>query len=137
MKIWKSVLLLVLVFAAGMAVGIVSTQVFVRRVVQAAIAHPDGVQMMMERNLTRRLYLDFDQQTKLHAILADTRRQLGELRRQYQPQANVILRGADQKIAALLTPEQQAHYEKIKDKAWPALQRLRNQPAGSNSSNSN
>lgn len=139
MKIWKSVMLLMLVFFAGIAVGVVGTRAFVRQVVQTAIVHPEKTQLMVEYNLSYRLHLDPDQQTKVHAILADARRQLAELRRQFQPQANSVLRGADQKISAVLTPEQEARYERIKDKAWPALQRLhnQNQPANSNTLNSN
>ena len=133
MKVWKSLLLLTLVFVAGVAVGIVGTRVFVRQVVQAAIVHPERAQMTVERNFTWRLQLDTDQQTKLHSIMADTRKQLAVLRRQYQPQVTNVLRDADQKISALLDPGQQARYDKIKDKVWPALQRLRNQPAGANS----
>jgi hypothetical protein len=124
MKRWKVVLLLVLVFLAGLAVGVVGTRVVVRRVVQQAILHPERVQGVMERNLTRRLRLDADQQIKLHAILTDARGQLGDLRKEFQPQAAQILHDTDQKVSALLTPDQQARYEKFKDRNWPALRRL-------------
>jgi hypothetical protein len=125
MKNWKSLLLLALVFFAGAAVGVVGTRVVVRRVVQQAIAHPEKMQSLMERNLTRKLRLDNDQQVKLHGILTDARGQLSGLRREFQPQAAAVLHGADDKIAALLTPDQQARYEKFKEKNWPALRALR------------
>lgn len=124
MKNWKSILLLVLVFFAGLAVGMVGTRIVVRRTVQLAIIHPEKAQVFFERNLARRLQLDSDQQAKLHAILVDTRVQLRDLRKQIQPQAAGILRGADAKISALLTPEQQARYEKIKQNGGPAWRRL-------------
>src|SRR5580692_2942488 len=113
MKNWKSILLLALVFFAGLAVGVVGRLFVVRRGVQQAIAHPERVQSFMERNLTRRLRLDNDQQVKLHDILTDTRGQLTDLRKQFQPQAAEVLTGADKKISALLTPEQQARYDKF------------------------
>lgn len=128
MKRWKSILLLVLVFFAGIAVGVVGTRAVVRHAVQTAIVHPEKVQAIMERNLTRRLRLDNEQQVKLHAILTDTRTQLTDLRKQFQPQAATILHDTDQKISALLTPEQQSRYEKIKEKTWPGLRRLHTQP---------
>jgi hypothetical protein len=128
MKIWKSILLLVLVFLAGLAVGVVGTRVVVRRAVQQAITHPEKMQSLMERNLTRRLHLNSDQQVKLRAILTDTRSQLGDLRKQFQPQAAKALHDADQKISALLTPEQQARYDKFKERNWPALRALRPTP---------
>lgn len=120
--------MLALVFVAGIAVGVVSTRAVVRHVVQNAIVHPEKVQAMMERNLTRRLRLDNDQQVKLHAILTDTRSQLADLRKQFQPQAAAILHDTDQKISALLTPDQQSRYEKIKEKTWPGLRHPRSQP---------
>jgi hypothetical protein len=129
MKTWKIVLLLFLVFFAGLAVGVVGTRAVVRRMVQQALTHPERMQGLMERNLTRRLRLDNDQQTKLHAILTDTRGQLTDLRKEFQPQAAQILHDTDQKISALLTPEQQDRYEKLKDRTWPALRGL--QPGAS------
>jgi hypothetical protein len=128
MKNWKSILLLLLVFFAGLAVGVVGTHIVVRRVVQQALTHPERMQSLTERNLTRRLQLDNDQQVKLHAILTDTRAQLGELRKQFQPQAAKVLHDTDQKILALLTPEQQTRYDKFKERNWPALRTLRTAP---------
>jgi len=125
MKNWKSILLLALVFFAGLAVGVVGTRVVFGRVVQQAIAHPERVQSMMERNLTRRLRLDNDQQVKLHDILTDARGQLTTLRKEFQPQAAEVITDADKKISALLTPDQQARYDKFKERNWPALRALR------------
>lgn len=126
MKIWKVLLLLALVFFAGIAVGVVGTRVVVRSVVQQAIVHPERVQAAVERNLTHRLGLDSDQQVKLHDIMTDTRSQLASLRKQMQPQVSAVLRNADQKISAMLTPAQQTRYQKIKGNAWPALRRFHN-----------
>ena len=128
MKNWKSLLLLVLVFFAGLAVGVVGTRIVVRHVVQGAIAHPERVQSFMERNLTRRLRLDNDQQVKLHDILTDARGQLTTLRKEFQPQAAEVLGDADKKISALLTPEQQARYDKFKERNWPALRAIQSPP---------
>jgi len=121
MKNWKSLLLLALVFFAGLAVGVVGTRVVVRRVVQQALAHPERLQSQMERNLTRKLRLDNGQQVKLHEILSDARRQLGDVRREFQPRAALVLSNANEKITALLTPAQEARYEKFKERNWPAL----------------
>ena len=128
MKNWKSLLLLALVFFAGVAVGVVGTRVVVRRVMQQAITHPERVQSLMERNLTRRLRLDNEQQVKLHEILTDARGQLSGLRKEFQPQAAAVLRDTDGKITALLTPEQQVRYEKFKERNWPALRMLKPAP---------
>jgi Spy/CpxP family protein refolding chaperone len=128
MKNWKSILLLALFFFAGVVAGVVGTRIVVRRVVQQAIAHPEKMQSLLERNLTRKLRLDDGQQAKLHAILTDSRGQLRALREEFQPQAAAVFRGADEKISALLTPEQAARYEKLKQEERPLLRALRQEP---------
>jgi hypothetical protein len=128
MKNWKSLLALALVFFAGVAVGVEGTRIVVRRVVQQALTHPERVQSIMEHRLTRRLGLDRDQQARLQTILTDARGQLGDLRKQFQPQAATVWRDTDQKIAALLTPEQQAKYDQFKQHNWPLLRNLPSAP---------
>ena len=64
----------------------------------------------------------------LLCALADARGLLSGLRKEFQPQAARVLHGADEKIAALLTPDQQTRYEKFKEKNWPALLALRTEP---------
>ena len=65
MKQWKSILLLGLVFFAGLAVGVVGARLAVRRAVQQAIIHPEKAQSLVEHNLTRRLRLDPGQQAQI------------------------------------------------------------------------
>jgi DNA-binding NtrC family response regulator len=127
-KNWRSILLLALVFLAGLAVGVVGTRVVLRRVIQQALVHPERVQALVERDLTRKLQLDGDQQARLHEILTDTRGQLQALRQEYRPQAVALYRGADEKILALLTPEQQTLYEKLKQENHPLWRALQKEP---------
>ena len=114
MKTWKAILVLGLVFFAGIVLGVVGTRVVVRRLVQQAIEHPERVQVLIERNLTRKLRLDGEQALQLETILTDTHTELHALRAQYQPQAADIFRKADARIIKLLTPEQLTRYEKFK-----------------------
>ena len=120
MKNWKSILLLGLVFLAGAITGAVGTRAFVRRAVQQAVAHPEKVQAAMEQNLTGKLRLDNGQQAKLHEIMTESRLQVRELRKDFQPQLLAVIHGTDGKISALLAPEQLARYEKLKvaDRPW-------------------
>jgi hypothetical protein len=128
MKNWKSILLLALVFFAGVAVGVVGTRSAARRFVQQVIAQPERFQAFVERDLARKLRLDESQQAKLHEILSDTRGQLKDLRQQYRPQAVLIFSNADSEITALLTSEQLARYEKFKESNRPILRALRPAP---------
>jgi hypothetical protein len=124
MKTFKIILLLALVFFAGAVVGVVGTRAVVRRAVSRAFLHPEEVQMFMERNLTRRLRLDNDQQAKLHQILSDTHGQLKDLRQQYRPQLVEIFSNANEQINLMLTPEQQARFERLKSENRPLLQAM-------------
>jgi hypothetical protein len=114
MKNWKSILLLLLVFFAGLIVGVVGTRIAVRHFVQRAILQPERVQLMVERDLSWKLGLDRTQRVKLHEILSDTRVQLREVRRQIQPQTALIFSNANTQITAMLTPDQQAAFERFK-----------------------
>lgn len=114
MKHWKSILLLVLVFLAGIGVGALGVRVAVRRAVQQAVAHPERVQLLAERNLARKLRLDEAQRGQLHEIMNSARGQLRDLRRDSQPKLVAVTHDAEEKISALLTPDQLAHYKKLR-----------------------
>src|SRR5208283_5507818 len=102
MKTFKLVLLLALVFFAGVVAGVVGTRAVVRRVVQQALLHPEKVQAVIERRMTHQLWLDDSQQTKLHAVLSDTRTQLTDLRHEYSPQFVLIISNANEQITVIL-----------------------------------
>ena len=125
MKTLKSLLLVALVFLAGVAVGVVGTRAVVRRVVSQAISHPEIIQARIERNLAFRLRLDDSQRVKLHEIMSDTHGQLKDLRREYRPRVVLVLSNANDQITALLTPEQLARFEKWKQENRPLLESVR------------
>lgn len=128
MKVFKSLLLLALVFFAGIVIGVVGTRVVVRHAVQQAVLHPERVQAVIERNLAHRLRLDGGQQAKLHEILSEAHGQLKDLRREYQPQVIVVVSHTEQQIDAILTPGQQARFEKLKEENRPLLRAIRQTP---------
>lgn len=112
MKALKITLLVVLIFAAGFAAGVVTTRIAVRHFVQRAIAQPGLIRERVERNLDRRLSLDADQKKQVHDILVDTQSQIRTLREQARPQFTGILSNAEEQISAVLTPEQQKQFER-------------------------
>ena len=122
MKTFKLLLLVGLVFLAGVVAGVVGTRIAIRHWVRSAIHRPQMVQMFIERRLTWQLRLGASQQAQVHQILADARGQLKELRRDYRPQVIGIASNADAKISALLTPAQQKRFEKVKQRDWGFLQ---------------
>jgi hypothetical protein len=110
----KSILLLVLVFTAGLVVGIVGTRIAARHFIQRIMTQPERFQQFMERDLAWNLRLDGDQRAQLHDILTASRTQLREIRKQIQPQTAVVYSNANAQITALLTPAQQARFEQFK-----------------------
>jgi hypothetical protein len=113
MKAFKLSLLLALVFLAGLAAGVVGTRIAIRHWVNTAIQRPQNFQMLLERNLRWRLHLDARQRVEVHRILTDTRIQLRDLRQEYRPQVVTVLTNTEAQISAVLTPEQEARFEKM------------------------
>ena len=136
MKTLKLLLLLALVFLAGMAAGVVGTRMVVRHEVREAILHPERVQIFLERSLARQLRLDNEQQVKLRQILLDAHDQLRDLRQQYRPQLVEVVSNANQQITAMLTPEQQARFEALKRKNHLLLGAFRQNQAPRRGANS-
>ena len=122
MKNGKSILLLCLVFAAGLVMGIVGTRSVLRHAIRQTMAHPERAQLILELDVARRLRLNDDQQTRLHDIMAGAHLQMREIRLQMRPQVVVVVSNINQQISGMLTPEQLRRYEKLKSENSPALQ---------------
>ena len=115
MKTFKLIVLIGLIFCAGFLAGIVTTRIAVRHFIQRAIAQPELVRERIERGLDRRLGLNAEQQKQLHEILLDAHTQLISLRQEYQPQFAGIISNAEEKVSAILTPEQEKQFERYRD----------------------
>jgi len=125
MKTFKSLLLVALVFLAGVVAGVVGTRIVVRQVMGEVIAHPETVPPRVERALAFRLRLDNGQRAKLHEIMSGTHEQLKDLRQEYRPRVILVLSNANGQITALLTPEQLARFEKWKKENHPLLEAIK------------
>jgi anti-sigma factor ChrR (cupin superfamily) len=137
MKYLKPVILLLLVFAAGICVGVVGTRVVVRRSIRQAVRQPELVRLRIERDLTRELELDPSQQVKLDEILVSTQQQVATAKQERQPRFRAILTDTQKRISDILTPEQREKFEKIQAEyglfmpggqspLFPRLQKLKN-----------
>jgi hypothetical protein len=113
-------LLLVLVFVAGFAGGVVVTRGVVRHTVRQALGNPDFLRTRLERRLTFALRLDPQQRLKVHEILEHTQADLKTLRSEFQPRFVEVVKRAETQISADLTPEQQRRFEKFQqdNRAW-------------------
>jgi Spy/CpxP family protein refolding chaperone len=113
MKYLKPIIVLLLVFAAGICVGVVSARVVIRRSIRQAVRQPELVRLRIERDLTRVLDLEPAQQAKLEEILISTQQQVATARQERQPRFRAILADTQKRISDILTPEQREKFEKI------------------------
>lgn len=114
MKKLKPWLVLLLVFVAGLAVGVVGTRIAIRKFVQTAINQPDKLRDRIESRMSRRLALTAEQREKVHASLVQAQDRIRALRTETQPRFNTILTDARDDIAAALTPEQKEKFRQFR-----------------------
>jgi hypothetical protein len=115
MSSWKPALALLLVFVAGMAVGVVGTRAVVRRVVQQYLVNPDEVrQNQLDIQLARRLRLGPLQRPRVREILAEMQGQLKLIREETQPRRAMVVSNAETQIEAILRPAQLAAFQQMK-----------------------
>jgi hypothetical protein len=122
MKTLKLLALIALVFMAGVTAGVVGTRLVIRHWVNTAIQRPENFQLLLERNLRWRLRLDARQGMEVHRILTDARVQLRDLRQEYRPQVVAVLTNTEAQISAVLTPEQEARFERMQQENQHFLQ---------------
>lgn len=115
MKRLKPWLLILLVFCAGFAGGVVVTRGVIRHVVRQAINDPDFIRDKIERRMVHKLGLDGDQRKKVHDVLLHTQTDLKSLRQEFQPRFVSIMAQAQTEIAACLTPEQRQKFEEFQN----------------------
>lgn len=113
MKRLKPWLLILLVFVAGFASGIVVTRAAVRHFVHRAVQDPDFMRAKVAARLTVNLRLDREQRARVNTILLQTQRDLKDLRQEFQPRFYLILNQAQTNISATLTPAQRQRFEQF------------------------
>ena len=116
----KSIALYVaLVFVSGAVLGVFGDRLYNATVVNGSIGGPDKgknpeeFRKKMVAEWQKRLTLSDEQVTKLNIILDETRSQFHEARQKMDPEMQAIRHGQQDKIRAMLKPEQRAEYEKM------------------------
>ena len=124
MSKWKPALALLLVFVAGMVVGVVGDRMRVRHIATAMMTDPqlarDLVQRRILLQLTRRLNLRPDQRAQVHEILAEMQGQLKLINQETQPRRQQAITNAEAHIDLVLTTEQKLEFGRLKEE-YPAM----------------
>lgn len=105
-----------LIFASGVTLG-----VYGQRLYDASLdarkppsrPNPEVMRKKIVDTYTDRLHLSGDQVAKLNAIMDETRAKVEEVRHQNRPEFQKIHEEQDAKFRSILTPDQQAEFDKI------------------------
>jgi len=112
MKYLKVIIVLLLVFAAGISIGVVATRYVIKRDIRKAVLQPELVRLRIERELTRELSFTPAQQTQLDSILVKLQQDITKARKDRLPRIRPIFTEAQRHINDLLTPEQLEKFER-------------------------
>jgi len=113
MKKLKLILLLTLVFGAGLVTGVVGTRIAVRNFINRAVGEPDFLRTRVERDLVRRLKLDATQQVQVSMALRAAHNGIIAMGEESRPRLRKILIKANGEIEAVLTPGQLENYHRM------------------------
>jgi Spy/CpxP family protein refolding chaperone len=106
-----AVVLAILLFGSGIAVGALGRRYYDVRVVNAN--SPNSFRQRYLTEMQTRLKLKPEQVRQLEGIMADTRAQFRALREASRPQMTEIKRQHTAKVKAILTPEQVPIYDQL------------------------
>ena len=105
---------IILVFLLGaLAGGLVTHKIYQHRVEGIMKGEPKTMREFIVRRLDWELHLDANQLEQLRAIVEETHAEMKKVRRQSRPQIQEILSRSQEKVRALLRPDQREKYEKI------------------------
>lgn len=103
-----------LVFVSGVVLGAVAHNFYVVSTAPKRPPSPEEVRKRITAEYQRRLKLTDDQLAKLNMIMDETRARIEETRRELHPAYQKIREEQQKKFRDLLTPDQQAEYDKLR-----------------------
>ncbi|HUO06801.1 MAG TPA: hypothetical protein VM008_00580 [Phycisphaerae bacterium] len=114
---WLAAILVFFVFIAGMMVGSGLTIAVAVHRLQIAFRHPEEVPARLTTFLDKRLHFSREQAIEVQRLIAKRQSRLQEIRRQVQPQIQSELDALRQEISDVLTPSQQAKWDRLYSEA--------------------
>jgi hypothetical protein len=106
---WTVALYMALVFACGGVVGAFGVSANVGQ------RNPEEFRKRFMADMKTRLQLTDDQAAKLSVLMDETRSRFRDVREKFEPEMQKIREDQRQKISELLSPSQQAEWQKIMD----------------------
>lgn len=109
---WQIRLAVVIIFAIGFLAGGLAMNIYHNR--QASSAHREEGRGGGFERLIKRLDLTEEQDAQVRTIFDDVRSQLREIRQQSEPRFLEVRKQADERLKAVLTPEQWDRFQQMK-----------------------
>ncbi|MGC9977129.1 MAG: hypothetical protein ABSA46_12285 [Thermodesulfovibrionales bacterium] len=114
MKRWKAIVSILLVFALGGLTGVLVTyKIYQQRIENIVANEPKTMREVIVQRLNYELHLDSVQVEQLGLIVKETHAAMRNVRKQFRPQIEEILARSQNKVRALLRPDQLEKYEGI------------------------
>ena len=101
----------IVIFLLGFTAGALSLNVYKRWVRPGG---PPTREQLFER-LANNLKLNADQKAQVQTIFGETRKQLGDLRKESEPRVGEIRKQADERLQKVLTPEQWTQFQQMRN----------------------
>ena len=110
-KLWTGVLL---IFVAGICIGVVGTGLYVRHTVFSMLQEGSpAVARLVTKKLTRELDLNDSQQVVVKQSIKEMQRQLWEMRRRFRPEMEKIVSDGIDRVRPELTTAQQEKLDRL------------------------
>jgi Spy/CpxP family protein refolding chaperone len=110
-KKWEVRLAVLILFVVGFLAGGLAMNLYNSRELRPRSGARGGFEQMLDR-----LDLTQDQREKVRAIFDDTRKQLSELRRESEPRFRELRKNTDERLQAVLTPDQWEQFQRMTDR---------------------
>jgi hypothetical protein len=113
MRKWKAIVSIILVFLLGSLAGaLVTHEIYQHRIESIIKGDPNAMRELIVQRLNHKLHLDTNQLYQLRAIVKETHEEIRNVRKQFRPQIEEILVRSQNKVRAILRPDQLEKYEK-------------------------
>jgi len=114
MKKWKTIVSIILVFLLGSLAGaLITHEIYKHRIENIIRGDPKAMRELIVQRLNHKLHLDTTQLEQLRVIVNETHAEVKNVRKQIRPQIEEILESSQNRVRAILRPDQLEKYEKI------------------------
>jgi Spy/CpxP family protein refolding chaperone len=110
----KAIAAILLIFLLGAATGGLTAHLIYQKRLEGMVrGGPGTMSEMILKRMDRELKLDGTQRDAIRTIIQETHGEMQQIRRQFRPQTRQILAKSEERIKALLRPDQKEAFERL------------------------